>query len=182
MTTTIVREKTRTLDFGKIDYYHTGRKINAVCIDVSLILQSDSKIRFSVSGAIYNQTKTDCLTAGQMLDNAELDELAKKHKSFAVIRKLWQKYHLNDMNAGTIKQEQALANAYKNGLLSKNGFDCDENCEYLKSINLYEDFHEGKLYRYGSIWFYRKIPDEALKQIHLILDTTKSIDELDNLL
>lgn len=179
---TIIEEKTRTLNFGKIDYNHTGKKINAVCIDISLTLQSDSRVRFSVRGIIYNKTKTDFLRAGQILDNAKLDGLSKKHKSFAVIKKLWQKYHLNDICAGTIKQEQALIDAYKKGLLSKNGFDFDENCKYLKSINLYEDFYEGKLYRYGSRYFYRGIPAKALKQINLILDGSKSIYELDILL
>lgn len=177
----IVEEKSRVLEFGKIDYHNIGRKINAVSVNFGLKVMSDGTYRFSVCGDIWNLKRTDVIHCGQCLDAKELDKLAKEHKSFALIRELWSKYHLNDLHAGTKEQEEALAMAYEKGALRKNS-DYDERCEYLKSIGLYEVKHKGSLYRYGSAWLFSPIPDDALEQINLILDKTKSILELDALL
>lgn len=177
----IVEEKSRVLEFGKIDYYNIGRKINAVSINFGFNVMSDGTYCFSVSGNIWNLKRTDIVYGGQCLDTEELDELAKEHKSFATIRELWSKYHLNYLHAGTKEQEEALAMAYEKGILREYS-DFDEKCEYLKNIDLYEVEYKGSPYRYGSGWLYSPIPDDVLEQINLILDKTKSITQLDALL
>lgn len=113
------------------------------------------------------------------LDAEELDEIATKHKVFAVIRKLWSKYHLNDLHAGTKEQEQALAEAYDKQNTKSFLKSFEEKCEYLKSIGLYEVEYQGKPYRYGSGWIFSPIPQNELDKINLILDESKSIEELD---
>ena len=82
----------RVFSFGKIDYYHTGRKINLVEVEMSYTEKGDKKV-FSVSGKIWNGRKTDIVCGGQCLD-----EIAKYVKTplFNTIFRLWKQYHLND--------------------------------------------------------------------------------------
>ena len=91
----------------------------------------------------------------------------KHNKQLLLINDLWKKYHLNDMNAGTPEQSQALETWHK-----ENGtrFDYTKDCEYLKGINLYEvTLNDGSLYRYGHGWLYREIPENDLNTIKLLL-------------
>ena len=84
----------RVFNFGKIDYYHTGRKINLVEVEMSYTEKGDKKV-FSVSGKIWNSRETDILCGGQCLD-----EIAEYIKTplFKTIHRLWKQYHLNDMH------------------------------------------------------------------------------------
>ena len=84
----------RVFNFGKIDYYHTGRKTNLVEVKMSYTEKGDKKI-FSVSGEIWNSRKTNILCGGQCLD-----EIAEYIKTplFKTIHRLWKQYHLNDMH------------------------------------------------------------------------------------
>ena len=144
----------RTLTFGKIDYYGRGRKINLVEVKAEL---SDKGV-FTASATIWNSKKTDCVCAGQCLD-----EVAKHVKSdkFKKIYRLWKQYHLNDMHAGTVRQEEALEAA---------GFESWANdyyrcCDYLESINLLVD--DG--YKFGTGWLKRDIPVEDVAEIERLL-------------
>ena len=89
-----------------------------------------------------------------------INEFLSKDKLFSKIYKFWKKYHLNDLHAGTPKQEKALK---KVELLGGNYY--DEACEYLKSINLYED----NGYKYGSSWLKEEIPTKDLNEIKKLL-------------
>ena len=142
--------------FGKIDFYGTGRKINAVEVDVEL---SDKGV-FTASGTIWNSKHTDCVCGGQCLDT-----IAKyiKNPTFKKIHRLWEQYHLNDMHAGTVAQEEALKQA---DLLGRN-YDYIKCCDYLESIGLLED----NGYRYGTAWLKRDIPVEDITEIHNLLNT-----------
>ena len=84
----------RVFNFGKIDYYHTGRKTNLVEVEMSYTGKGDKKV-FSVSGKIWNSRKTDIVCCGQCLD-----EIAEYIKTplFKTIHRLWKQYHLNDMH------------------------------------------------------------------------------------
>ena len=144
----------RTFNFGKIDYYGRGRKINSVEVRVEL---SDKGV-FTASANIWNSKHTDCVCGGQCLD-----EVAKYVKSdkFKKIYRLWKQYHLNDMHAGTEKQEEALKVA---GLESwaNNYSKC---CDYLESINLLVD----NGYKFGTGWLKRDIPVEDVAEIERLL-------------
>lgn len=147
----------KKIDFGKIDYMGNGRKINPVEVEIELE-ETDKGYRFSASGAVYNQTKTDWITGGQCLDS-----IAKHLRTleFMEIYRLWKLYHLNDMHAGT-REQQAAVDAWK---AEGNRYDYTAACEYLKSIGLYEVEHEGKPYKYGHAWLYWEIPAEDLEKI-----------------
>ena len=136
--------------FGKIDFYGRGRKINLVEVDVEL---SDKGV-FTASGTIWNSKRTDCVCGGQCLDT-----IAKyvKNPTFKKIHRLWKQYHLNDMHAGTVRQEEALDAAG----LTEYANNYKKCCDYLESINLLVD--DG--YKFGTGWLKRDIPAEDLEEI-----------------
>lgn len=70
---------------------------------------------------------------------------------------IWNRYHLNDMNAGTEKQMKALRGKK---------FSYEDALEYLESINLKVD--DG--YEYGTAWLFEEIPSSVLKEIEEIID------------
>ena len=140
---------------GKVDFNKTGRKVNAV--ELELRLDGTSKgPRFSASGAIWNSRRTNCETAGQCLDAIfEFPEM----KPYAEIYELWKKYHLNDMHSGTERQEKILDDYVKEHPNWR--FDYDEALEILKKKRALTD----NGYKYGSKWLYKAIPDEDLAKI-----------------
>ena len=163
----------KVFDFGKIDFYGTGRKINKVTIEVEL-KDTDKGPEFSASGDVGNSKHTDIVCGGQCLD--ELDNVSTLHDNqlFSKIYRLWKLYHLNGMNAGTARQTKAV-NDYLDRTKSK--YDYKLVYDYVESIDLYEDKeylfkygNELKPYIYGSSWLYRSIPDEDLKIIKELLE------------
>lgn len=151
----------RVFQFGKIAL--GSRKENAVDVTIELSENENKQLVFAASGRVWNRTHKNTRLGGQCLD-----EIAKyvKNPTFKEIHRLWKLYHLNDMNAGTVEQENALRDAVKKGIIpSMSGNYYNEHCEYLKSIGLYEVEHEGKTYKYGHGWLYRAIPDDDLNKI-----------------
>jgi len=76
-------------------------------------------------------------------------------------RKTWDKYHLNDMKAGSPRQEIAI----KAWELGGAKYDYTAACAMLKELGLLEDseyLHEGKPYKYGSAWLKTEIPTEVI--------------------
>ena len=126
--------------------------------EVTISLTDRKKgLSFSAVGDIKN----NC--CGQILD--ELNEYFGNHHTFKEIYKLWKKYHLNDMNAGTIEQEKAIKeHEYLFGEM-----DYTAECEYLKSINMFEVPLNGEVYKYGYGWLYREIPIHDLNKIENLI-------------
>ena len=145
-----------TINFGKIAYCGK-RKTNLVEVEVELE-NYPTKPVFTASAIVWNQSKTDAIRAGQCLD--ELVPYLKDNELFMKIHRLWKLYHLNDMKAGTPKQETAIKEYLKN-----HHYDYDEVCDYLESINLLKD--DG--YKYGSSWLYEPIPENDLEEIRRLL-------------
>lgn len=148
----------KIFNFGKIDYNNLGKKNCALEVEVELT--DGDKPVFSVSGNIWNHLHTDTYSCGQNLD--DIKEYIND-PTFNEIYQLWNLYHLNDLNAGTPIQEQAVNQWRKDNNIT--GWAYDQACEYLKSINLYGD----KGYEYGTIWLYREIPEEDLNKIKALL-------------
>lgn len=150
----------KLFNFGKIDFYGSGRRINPVEVEVRL---SDKGV-FTASATIWNSRHTDCVCAGQCLD-----EVSKHITSepFKKIYTLWKKHHLNDMHAGTVKQEEALVAAGLTGFAA----DYKKCCEYLESIGLLVD--DG--YEFGTGWLKREIPAEDLQEIKNLLSGNNSV-------
>lgn len=144
----------KTIGFGKIAY--TGlRKINQVNVTVK-IEDSDKGPKLSICGEIWNGPHTDVVSCGQNIDT--LTTVLPGNKKLQRIEQVWSQYHLNDMHAGTPKQEAAIADYVK-----VNGHHSDYSviCAYLKDQGLYED----NGYKYGSAWLYQAIPETVLNEV-----------------
>ena len=74
---------------------------------------------------------------------------------FNRICEIWQQYHLNDLQSGTRKQTEQLTKELHRA------DHYTEACEYLKSIDLFED----RGYKYGHGWLCKEIPAEIVAEI-----------------
>ena len=112
---------------------------------------------FTVCASVYNKGREEM--GGQCLD--EVNEILKKNwdltKERAIIYYLWKKHHLNDLHAGTKKQETRL---HQNGIENRaNNY--TETCEKLEKAGLLVD--DGV--KFGASWNYWEIPAEDLAEI-----------------
>ena len=158
----------KRLSFGKIDYNDKKRKVNEVVVEMELKENKEGQKCFAASAAVYNSRHTDWETGGQCLDDIQalVERDTPYGAEFGEIVRLWQAYHLNDMHAGTPKQEKALKDAGLTGFASQ----YSECCEYLKGIGLYEvTLPDGSLYKFGSGWLTEEIPEKDLKEIEDII-------------
>ena len=149
----------KTFNFGKVRY-NNNKKENLVTVDVKL---TDDGC-FSASGKIWNRIQTDCIAGGQCLDT--IKECLPNNKTFNQIYNIWKLYHLNDMTAGSPKQNDVIDKYFNNNPFPH---DYDLICMALKSIDLLEDksfIHKDKPYRYGSAWLKTEIPPNIIKQVY----------------
>lgn len=96
----------RKINFGKIDAEGRGRKINSVDLVIELRNADTDKPEFSVCGDVWNSRHTDIVQGGQCIDS--IDKFFKHDRLYKLIENLWKNYHLNDMHAGTVEQENCL--------------------------------------------------------------------------
>lgn len=126
-------------------------------IDLDIEIKEDKT--FTMSGNMGG-------SCGQIQDN--IKPLNKEQKE---LLEIWEKWHLNDMKAGTEKQEQALKEwRLKNKI---NGYAYDQEVEFLKSINLYED----KGYKYGSAWLKKELPKDFEKNLKQLIETIRQQEQ-----
>ena len=187
--------RSRKFNFGKVAYWPTSRKSNAVEVEISLRELDNGQLEFSAMGEIWNCRRTDCLSGGQNLDT--IHDYIKNDAVFNEIYDIWNNFHLNGLNSGTRKQEAALVeesdrrNAehkvkgekLEEPLTYANRY--DDACKYLKSIGLYIDkLGDGEMlncerpeegitsnhYPYGRGWITRVLSERTLKRIRSLLD------------
>ena len=157
----------RIFNFGKIAYGRSTRKVNPVEVKVELYTR-DNKVVFTASGTIYNSRKTDCYCAGQCLDEIAM---FLQNPKFITIHKLWKKYHLNDMHAGTPEQEQLVDDYFK---AEHKNYNYDEAKKVLEDNNMLTvKLPDGTDYTYGTGWLYEPIPEEDLNTIVKLLTEDK---------
>lgn len=122
--------------------------------------QKNSKVVLSIRGVEAptkdGNCKGDCW---QILDvllkkNVEIKKDWDKNKINRLYQ-IWKDYHLNDMRSGTELQRKALKEKF--GEIPA----YDVACDYLKTIDLYEDKTQNH-YCYGSAWLYEEIPQDAI--------------------
>lgn len=94
--------------------------------------------RFSIVGTGKDGEET--LYGGQVVD-----EITPKNEAQEKLIKVWKKWHLNDLHAGTIRQEKELEGVKG---------DYSAHCKHLEKIGLLVD----NGYRYGSGWLTRELP------------------------
>lgn len=147
----------KTFDFGKVDYYGRGRKINKVDVTVRLRDEDDGHIVLSIDGGFWNGRDTDYVCCGQCLD-----EIAKfvHDPLFRKIHGWWKNFHNNDMHLGNEKQEAYLKSK---GVSIR---DYDTGLAALKAAGMEKD-SDG--IEYGHKWYWHPIPDDVLSEIKALL-------------
>ncbi|MBI3622465.1 hypothetical protein HY212_00090 [Candidatus Pacearchaeota archaeon] len=149
----------KLIDLGKIDYNGTGRKINKVEIEVKL---NDG--RLSICGSIWNNPHTDLISGGQNID--EIADLFPNNERVQRIKAVWERYHLNDLEAGSPKQEEYLRNNPVTCKYSESHY--EKTCKALKNAGLNPDLsylHNGKPYYCGTAWLKGEIPTEIIEEV-----------------
>jgi len=100
-----------------------------------------------------------CGSAGQCQDS-----IIPKNSAQEKLLEIWNTWHLNDLHAGTERQEKAL---------KKIKGDYSEQVKYLKSINLYDD----NGYKYGTGWLKRELPEGIEDKINDLCDKIAETEE-----
>ena len=147
----------KTFDFGKVDYYGRGRKINKVDVTVRLYDKDDGRVVLSIDGGFWNGRGTDYVHCGQCLDT--IAEFIHR-PLFRKIYGWWKEWHLNDMHLGNEKQEAYLKSK---GVSIR---DYDAGLAALKAAGMEKD-SDG--IEYGSKWYWHPIPDDVLSEIKALL-------------
>jgi hypothetical protein len=120
----------------------------------------DSFIWLSITGTCFTgpkllKSKRNLICFGQCHEEAKAVIPGRLHK-------IWRRWHLNDMKAGTPKQEGILrvVKFYReqNNLPQ---LDYKEACELLKMYGLYDD----NGYRYGTRWLREELPKSVIDYI-----------------
>lgn len=146
----------RVIEFGKIDFYGTGRRINAVTVEMELRGTEERPV-FSCCANVWNAKRTDIVMGRQCLDSILF--YLKGNRKFREIHDLWKKHHLNDMHAGTERQEACLkANHERRDYITDKA--------WLEKWGLLWD----EDYKYGTAWLYRPIPKVDLDRIKEIME------------
>ena len=132
-------------------------------VEIEMELTDDGK--FSVCGDVfrtkfspyYRKWERDYIMCGQCLDELAQYSSIKNNSKFKQVYEWWKKWHLNDLHAGTEKQEQALEDAGMTNWASE----YSKCCAYLESIGLLYD----NGYKFGTSWLKREIPAEIQEQM-----------------
>lgn len=121
----------------------------------------------SISGSLYLPTMG---AYGQIQDHIPLlepyrfNEGWNKDKLNELI-KIWNRWHLNNLRAGSPDQESALRNTQITGDFYPQAL------AYLKNLGLHPDPNclvDGKPYSYGSRWLKEELPEEVIKYLEAL--------------
>ena len=147
----------KTFDFGKVDYYGRGRRINKVDVTVRLYDKGDGRIVLGIMGGFWNGRGTDYVCCGQCLD-----EIAKfvSDPLFKKIYSWWKNFHNTDMHLGDENQEAYLKSK------GVSIHDYDAGLAALKAAGMEKD-SDG--IEYGHQWHWHPIPEPILSEIKKLL-------------
>lgn len=73
------------------------------------------------------------------------------------LNEIWERWHLNDLNAGSPAQEEYIRQLQFRGWK----YDYDEACDALLEAGLYRD-PEHSNYRYGTDWLFEEVPKHVI--------------------
>lgn len=100
--------------------------------------------------------------AGQIHDTITDKEQVKLTIPEQKVKKIvstWKRWHLNDLKAGTKKQEDALKKM-------KGKYDYDKAVKFLKKKKLYSD----KGYKYGTDWLVEPLPESVASNVEKLFE------------
>jgi len=148
---------------------------NDIFITASIKLRSENRLTWRLEPisefltlSIVGEIKTIC---GGQINNAILENIDNfkfylSQDKVLDLLEIWKEYHLNDMQAGTMKQQFALRPfQHKYPEEFKNDW-YEACCKYLKRIGLYED----RGYRFGSLWLIKPLPESIIRGIKVIFN------------
>jgi len=122
---------------------------------INLEIEISKDGRFSISG--------DCgQSSGQIHEH-----IKPKNEEHKRLLEIWANYHLNDLHAGTEKQERALEEWRKKNKIE--GWAYEKEVKFLKSKKLYSD----KGYKYGSNWLKRELPHTLETELKTLIQTIR---------
>lgn len=115
--------------------------------------------KLSLHGVVGPRKDGGCAMAGQI---QEVLSEGFPNKGWTVddlccLQHVWERWHLNDLRAGSPKQEAYLRELEERGM----EMNYAKACEVLKEAGIYEDedcIRDGKPYRYGTAWLKEEIP------------------------
>lgn len=147
----------KTFDFGKVDYYGRGRRINKVDVTVRLYDKGDGRVALGIMGGFWNGRGTDYVCCGQCLD--EIAEFVSD-PLFQKIYGWWKNFHNNGMHLGDEKQEAYLKSK------GVSIHDYGAGLAALKAAGMEKD-SDGV--EYGRQWHWHPIPEPILSEIKKLL-------------
>jgi len=147
----------KTFDFGKVDYYGRGRKVNKVDVKIRLTDNSDDRAVLGITGGFWNGRGTDYVLCGQCLD--EIAEFVDD-PLFLKIYGWWKDFHNNSTHFGDEKQEAYLKSK------GVSIHDYEAGLAALKKAGMEKD-SDGV--EYGQHWHYHPIPEPVLSEIKKLL-------------
>ncbi|MEK6829434.1 MAG: hypothetical protein AABY15_04855 [Nanoarchaeota archaeon] len=137
---------------------------------INFIDAANNKVKAEITlkeeekGLVFSMSGDYCGSSGQCFDEVKpANEYQRK------LIKLWKKYHLNNLHAGTKNQEEALK-----------GFEGDYTayCERLKELNLYEvTLKNGIKYKYGSGWLFNELPSSFENDLKNLIHNIEEIEQ-----
>lgn len=110
--------------------------------------------------------------SGQVYEYLTTDKSAPGFTRFHChkLQYIWERWHLNDMKAGTPRQEEAVRNWKRNNL--NKGY--NEACEMLSELGILVD--DG--YRYGTSWLKEEVPVDVLEWLFSLPGDGDGVDDL----
>jgi hypothetical protein len=138
--------------------------------------------RLSISGVEGPKPSDNCIGACGQIDmhlrGHEEDIEPAPGWSIDMLRKffaVWERWHLNDLTAGSPAQEEFLRThkaEWKTYKACSSGIPSyyDWACKVLAAAGLHPD-PERNGYRYGSAWLKEEVPEDVLVWLHALPDT-----------
>lgn len=132
-------------------------------ISVTIIYTSDGRLSLSGAGRhgcgqVYEYLTEDTPAHGYTKDDC------------LRLKQVWQCWHLNDMRAGTPKQEEAI----RRWRSTTDDPSYDAACKMLESIDLL--FDNG--YRYGTAWLKEEVPLDVLEWLFSLPGTGSTFSDV----
>lgn len=125
-------------------------------IEVTLETTTSGHLRLSMVGLLWEPGHKPDAWGGQC--HREIAALWADMPLVVRMTEVWARWHLNDMRAGTPKQEAAITEHYGRPRV---GYEFGQACQHLRRLGLYED--DG--YKYGSAWLYEPLPQEIVDEV-----------------
>ena len=149
----------KIINLGKIFVAGTRYPQNVFC---TVVISDEDNL--SIAGVIGPKRGGRCAgSCGQILD--DLDGLMPgkgwTQEMVDEFLAIWHKWHLNDLHAGTPRQEAFLQEHFERG----RSVGYEARCDALKEAGLLDDNEhlvDGKPYRYGSSWLRQELPGEVI--------------------